>query len=243
VFNWFKEKTVPARVHPLTTDLHSHLLPGLDDGVSSLEQAEEIINRFVGLGYKKIITTPHVMYDYYRNSPKTILPKLKELQAHIETKKIDITLQAAAEYNLDENLMRLVQGDEPLLTLGNNYLLFETTFFAEPLQLKEFIFLATTKGYKLILAHPERYVYLQNDLTKAEDLLDRGVLFQININSLAGMYDRGSVQAAQKLIERGWVHFMASDCHTLQHMEILQKTINNKYFQKALSLPLLNNTL
>lgn len=243
MLNWFTKNKKPKSVLPITTDFHSHLLPNLDDGVSSFEQAEEIINRFIALGYKKIITTPHVMYDYYRNSPETILPKLKELKNYLASKNISIQLEAAAEYNLDENLMRLIQSDEPLLTLGEKYLLFETNFFSEPLNLKEFIFLASTKGYKLILAHPERYLYIQNDLKKAEDILDRGVLFQLNINSLVGMYDKASQVTAQKLIDKGWIHFAGSDCHNINQMISIENAVATRYFQKALSLPLLNNTL
>ena len=109
--------------------------------------------------------------------------------------------------------------------------------------MKEFIFLATTKGYKPVLAHPERYLYLQNNLDKAKDLLDRGVLFQINISSITGFYSKIVQTTANKLIDRGWVHLLGSDCHHLQHARLVEEAQNLKYFQKALSLPLLNNSL
>jgi tyrosine-protein phosphatase YwqE len=109
--------------------------------------------------------------------------------------------------------------------------------------MKEFIFLATTRGYKPVLAHPERYLYLQNNIDKAQDLLDRGVLFQINISSITGFYSKVVQTTAQKLIDRGWVHLLGSDCHRLEHARIVAEAQQLKYFQKALALPLLNNTL
>jgi protein-tyrosine phosphatase len=243
VFNWFRKKDIALRQPPLTVDMHSHLLPQLDDGVKDLEEAESIILHFHKLGYRKLITTPHVMPDVYRNTPATIHGQLKILRAHLASKNIPVEIEAAAEYYFDETLISMIENDQPLLTIGKNHILFETNFITEPFNLKEFIFLATTKGYKLILAHPERYLYMHGNLAKAQDLLDRGVLFQLNISSITGYYSKPVRQMALKFIDRGWVHWLGSDCHHAGHMKLLEKTMNTKYFRKALSLPLLNNTL
>jgi protein-tyrosine phosphatase len=246
VLSWFRRKNTSEEqsANVPVIDIHSHLLPGLDDGVQSYEEAEAIILSFKNLGYRKLITTPHVMSDFFRNTNEMILEKLEELNIALAQKGIDITVEAAAEYYLDEELIKRIETDSPLLTFGQKYLLFETNFMTEPLNLKEFIFLATTKGYKPVLAHPERYLYLQSNFEKAIDLLGRGVLFQLNISSLSGYYSKGAQSTAQKLIDKGYVHFLGSDCHNMQHFQLLQETRkNNKYFQKAISLPLLNNTL
>jgi protein-tyrosine phosphatase len=244
VLNWFKKRNSLEGEIPLPSiDVHSHLLPGLDDGVKTFEESEEIILRFQKLGYSKIITTPHVMSDFYRNSNEDILNKLEELNRWLFERKIQMTIQAAAEYYLDEELMRRVETDDPLLTFGNKYLLFETNFMTEPFQMKEFIFAATTKGYRPVLAHPERYMYLQDNFEKAEDLFNRGVLFQLNISSISGYYSKAAQRLAFKLIDKGWVHLIGSDCHNIQHIQLLEETITHKYFQKAISLPLLNNSL
>jgi tyrosine-protein phosphatase YwqE len=244
VLNWFKKKnTGEENISLPSIDVHSHLLPGLDDGVKSFEESEEIILRFQKLGYKKIITTPHVMSDFYRNSNEDILNKLGELNHWLAKKNIQIQIEAAAEYYLDEELLKRVENDSPLLTFGNRYLLFETNFMTEPFQLKEFIFAATTKGYKPVLAHPERYIYLQDNFEKAEDLINRGVLFQLNISSISGYYSKAAQRMAFKLIDKGWVNLIGSDCHNLQHIQLLEETTSHKYFQKAISLPILNNTL
>ncbi len=223
--------------------MHSHLLPGLDDGVQTLEQAEEIIVNFIKLGYTHLITTPHVMSDVYKNSAKGILEKLQELKNYLNHKNIVISLSAAAEYYLDEALFKMIETDQPMLTFGQKYLLFETNFITEPFNLKEFIFLATTRGYKLVLAHPERYLYLQNNFLKVQDLLDRGVLLQLNINSITGYYSKPVQKMAFKLIDKGWIHWLGSDCHHLQHAKLMAEAKRSRYFRKVLTLPLLNNSL
>jgi tyrosine-protein phosphatase YwqE len=223
--------------------MHSHLLPNLDDGVRSFEQAEEIIRQFISMGYRRLITTPHVMSDTYRNTSEGILTRLEELREHLKSKQINIEIDAAAEYYLDEELIRKLESGEPLLTFGDNYLLFETNFLTEPLNLRDFIFLATTKGYRLVLAHPERYLYLQQDMRKMEDLLNRGVFFQINISSFTGYYSRTVQITVNKMIENEWIHMLGSDCHHIQHTKLIQTALPMKYFQKALSLPLLNKTI
>jgi tyrosine-protein phosphatase YwqE len=244
VLNWFKLKEQPSSdVDPIVVDIHSHLLPNLDDGVESFEQAAEIITTFIELGYTKLITTPHVMSDAYRNTSEGILSRLEELKSYLKEQQIYITLEAAAEYYLDEDLVNKLNSNEPLLTFGKNLLLFETNFLSEPLILKEFIFLANTKGYQPVLAHPERYVYLQNNFQKAQDFLDRGVYFQININSISGHYSKGIQQTVLKLIDKGMVHLLGSDCHHLQHIHLVREARKLKAYRKALSLPLLNNTL
>ena len=243
MLNWFKKKAATASPWLLKTDIHSHLLPGLDDGVKSFEESLEIIQYFESLGYKKLITTPHIMSDVYRNTPEIIERTLQELRAFISQRNCHVEIDAAAEYYLDESLVHSLQTNERLLTIGKRSLLFETNFLNEPLNLKHFIFIASTKGYKPILAHPERYLYLYNNLSKIEDLLNRGVQFQINLSSLTGYYSRQAQLTAQELIDRGWVHWLASDCHHMNHARLVASASKSKYFQKALNLPLLNNTL
>ena len=242
MLNWFKRSSPSSTPLPVV-DLHSHLLAGLDDGVQTIDEAVAIIKEFQSLGYKRLFTTPHVMSDFYRNTPEGIMSALSLLRAELKEQAIPMDIYAAAEYYLDEGLMTKVQQKEKLLTLGDQYLLFETNFMTEPLNLKEFIFALQTSGYRPILAHPERYLFLQNDMDKVEDLFNRGVLFQLNISSLSGYYSKGAQQLANKLVSKGWVHFIGSDCHNMKHMELLKQAVRQSNFQKVLNLPLLNNHL
>ena len=243
MLNWLRKDSNKAEGILPFIDIHSHLLPGLDDGVQSFEEAEAVILQFQKLGYKKLITTPHVMSDFFKNTNEIIQAKHKELNQWLSSKNIQVEIQPAAEYYLDEELIKKIESDSPLLTFGKNYLLFEMNFMNEPLNLKEFIFLATTKGYRLVLAHPERYMFIQSNFSKVEDLLNRGLLLQLNVSSISGYYSKAAQTIAQKLIDKGWVHLLGSDCHNLQHIQLLEETRNTKYFQKAISLPLLNNSL
>jgi protein-tyrosine phosphatase len=239
VFSFFlKTKSKPVS---LGADIHSHLLPGLDDGVTNFEEALTLIKRLRDLGYKKLVTTPHIMSDTYRNDRATIQNKLKELILFLVENKIDIKIEAAAEYYLDTWLINEVNESKPLLTFGDNYLLFEMNYMTEPYQLKDFIFKVTTQGYRPVLAHPERYQFMT--LEKAEDLHHRGVLLQLNILSFIDYYSKPVRQLANQLVDKGWVNFLGSDCHHLRHATLLEKAVKNKYFKRALALPLLNNQL
>lgn len=221
--------------------MHSHLLAGLDDGVKSHDEAIELIRHFHQLGYRKLITTPHIMSDYYRNEPEQIKLKLNELNDRVLEENIPMEIEAAAEYYLDEELMKKINAKESLLTFGKSHFLFETNFLNEPYQLKDFIFKAITQGYKPILAHPERYEYMT--MEKVEELRDRGVLLQLNIPSIIGYYSKPIQRFAIKLIEKGWVDLLGSDCHNLLYMNLLENAIQDKNFRKAVDLKLLNNSL
>ena len=240
MFSLFNKKTEVSKT-PLKVDIHSHLLAGLDDGVKSLEEAKEVIKDLAEMGFEKLITTPHIMNDTYRNDAKGIQNGLVELQQHLAKNSINIKLQAAAEYYLDEFLYARIINKQPLLTFGEKYLLFETNFISEPLQMKEFIFQASSQGYRLVLAHPERYGYLTMD--KAEDLRNRGVFFQLNSLSIGGMYSKSVQKMALQLIDKGGVDFLGSDCHNAVQSKMLKALQKNKHYQRACSLSLLNNTL
>ncbi|HEY5691530.1 MAG TPA: CpsB/CapC family capsule biosynthesis tyrosine phosphatase [Cyclobacteriaceae bacterium] len=241
MFSFLKPKSQDP--NPILTDIHSHLLPRLDDGVSTLEESIQLIQQFIELGYTKLVTTPHIMSDFYRNEPRHIHEELYLLNQHLNDQKINIIIEAAAEYYLDEVLIGKVKNNEMLLTFGTRYLLFETNFLTEPFQLNEFIFAVTTQGYRPVLAHPERYQYLVNNFEKVEDLRNRGVLFQINIPSILGAYSKPIQKLAIQLIEKGYVEFLGSDCHNQLQMEVLKTANKDKYFKKALNLPLLNRSL
>jgi protein-tyrosine phosphatase len=240
VISFFKKKS-DSIAQIIKTDMHSHLLAGLDDGVKTHEEALLLIQNFSRLGYTKIITTPHIMSDYYRNEPEQIIAKLQELNKVLEDNHVPIVVEAAAEHYLDESLLTKINEQKRLLSFGSSHLLFETNFFSEPYMLNEFIFNAITQGYKPVLAHPERYQYMT--MEKAEDLRGRGVLLQLNIPSIVGYYGKPVERMAVKLIEAGWIDMVGSDCHNLLQFKALEDAFKNKNFKKALDLRLLNNIL
>lgn len=195
------------------------------------------------LGYKKVITSPHTMWGTYDNTPKTIRSGLKKMQAAIEEEGIKIELESASEYYLDEHFMAKLHSDEEFLTFGKNYILVETGFINEPPELKEASFHLTMKGYKMVYAHPERYLYLLEKPQLIEELLDRDIIFQLNAVSLTGCYSKPVQKLAEKLIDMKAVKLVGTDCHNMGHINLLKEATTTKYWKKLLDLELLNNQL
>lgn len=242
MFKLFRSKPKKKNL-PFVVDIHSHLLPGIDDGVKSIEETVYILKIMQSLGYEKIITTPHVMSDYYPNSEQDIRSKLEETNELINKHQIGIELEAAAEYYLDENLMYKLSNKEQLLTFGNNYLLFETSFFNKPTFLEEAVFNMNTHGYQPILAHPERYIYLHGNHKLVEKLKNMNVLFQMNILSLTGFYSIESKKFALKLLKDKQIDFVGTDCHSALQADEIFNQANNKYFRLLNSENILNRSL
>jgi len=245
--NWLKkifgkeEKYPPAELGKvLKTDLHSHLIPGIDDGAKDMDDALGMIRRFVELGYRKLITTPHVMSDFYRNNAETILGGLKELKENLRKHNISIEIEAAAEYYLDENLTEKIQ-KKSLLSFGKGYVLFELPFLAEPPNLASVIFELQTNGYKPILAHPERYGFWYNDFNQYRQLRDKGVYLQLNILSLMGHYSPETQKIAERLIDEELISFLGTDCHNPMHQEVMEQVRTKAYLHRLLDSGLLLN--
>lgn len=230
-------------LHFIHTDIHSHLLAGIDDGSQSLTESAELIKQFKNLGYQKLITTPHIMSDFYLNTPAIIAEKLADLQFFLQKMNIEITIEAAAEYYLDEIFIRKIENNHALLTFGKNYLLFETGFANQPTQLMQTIFLLQSQSYKPVFAHPERYIYLQKDFDLLREIYSKGVYLQINLSSLLGYYGKSAKELAEKMIDKKMVAFVGSDCHAMRHLEAIEKVQNLKYFRKLANLNILNNQL
>jgi protein-tyrosine phosphatase len=229
-------------VNPITTELHSHLIPGIDDGVQTIEESIDILRHLASLGYKKVITTPHIMGDFYKNGPENILPKLEEIRAELKTNGIDIELQAAAEYMVDDALQEKIDAGK-LLTFGNNHVLIEMPFNEPSPNLKEILFALQINGYKPVLAHPERYPYYGMRPSRYEELFSSEVLFQVNIYSLIGYYSPQVQKAAEYLLEHKLVSMIGSDTHGMRHMPVLDAALRSSNYERICKLPLLNNQL
>lgn len=243
MLKFLTKKEKRTSVSPIEVDVHSHILPGLDDGAATLDDSIGLIRQLHDLGFRKLIATPHIMSGAFNNSPETIIPQLNKLREILKEENIPIELDAAAEYYVDDHFIYMLDHQKPLLTFGQNYVLIETGFLDEPVLLKQAILKLCTQGYKPVLAHPERYIYLQNNFKAAEDLISRGALLQLNLNSLTSYYSKTAKLLAEKLIEKKMITFAGTDCHHLNHIQVLQSAVNKKLFAKLLDLTLLNNTL
>lgn len=226
----------------IKTDIHSHLLPGIDDGAATLSESIEMIKRFSQLGYKKLIVSPHIMNDFYPNTVSSIQKALTIVKEEIKKQQINIEIEAIAEYYIDEHFARAVLNNQELLYI-KKYILIETGFTSMPAQFDEVIFQLFSLGYKPIFAHPERYIYAQQNFKIMEAIFEKGIYFQIDIMSLTGHYSTMAKQVCERLIDHGMVHFVGSDCHHMKHLDIIEKSFSTPYFRKLSQLPLLNNTL
>ncbi|MDQ3192618.1 MAG: capsular biosynthesis protein [Bacteroidota bacterium] len=226
-------KYAPADLSVLKCDIHSHLIPGIDDGAQVMEESLEIIEYFKSQGYQKLITTPHVMSDYYKNTPEIILSGLEKLKEAVKNAGIEIELQAAAEYYLDFEFEKKIE-QKQLLTFGDNYVLFELGFLSPPDSMNNAIFLMQTNGYKPVLAHPERYTYWYRDFNKYYELKEKGVLFQMNMNSLTGHYSIDTKKIAEKMVDENMIELIGSDCHNMNHVHLLDQCRKEPYLNRIL---------
>lgn len=243
-FLFRKKQETETLTPPIIADMHSHLLPGIDDGAADLEESLQLIESFVERGYKHLVTTPHVIDDFYRNTPEIIMGKLAEVRAAVAEKGWDIKIEAAAEYLIDEFFLQKLNNKEKFLSFGeNNYVLIETAFLNEPVYLKDVIFKLQSAGYFPVLAHPERYGYFCSDFNKVKEIFNTGVLFQVNLPSLAGYYSRPTQLLAERLIDENMVHFVGSDCHKMKHITALDQARNTRHYKKLLDMSLLNYSL
>lgn len=238
-----KKEKEPADFSTVMVDLHSHLIPGIDDGAKNLEESVELARYFTELGFKKIITTPHVMMDYYRNTPSIIREGLQSLTSELKRQNIDLIVEAAAEYYLDETLEETL-AEKDIMTINGEYILFEFPFLSKPPNYREVVFQIQTLGFKPLLAHPERYPFFYNHFDDYEDLKELGCFFQLNTVSLTGYYNKEVKRIGEKLIDADMIDFIGSDMHKVRHAEQLRKALSEKHLSRLLnSGKLLNSSL
>lgn len=231
---------IPVDLSVLGCDVHSHLVPNIDDGSKGIDDSVSMIKELNQLGYKKIITTPHIMGDFYRNTPETILGGLEHVTDALKENQIAVEMGAAAEYYLDYDLEKKLD-NEKLLTFGKNYLLFEISYMNPPDNMYHVIFKMQTLGYKPVLAHPERYNFWHSDFEKYESFIDRGVLLQLNINSLSGYYSIPTKKIAEKMIEKKMISFLGTDCHHIGHVNLIKEVVYEKHLQQLIESGILLN--
>lgn len=242
IFNW-KKSTVDL-LSFLKTDIHSHLLPGIDDGSPNMERTINYIKELNKLGYKKLITTPHVKAGIYPNTPQIITNVLEQVQNALRAENIEVILEAAAEYLLDEEFENLLLNKQILSFDQKKYVLIEMSFIAPPPNLSEIIFSLKTQGYTPIMAHPERYGYWWDYIDKISNLRDTGCLLQLNLLSLTGYYGKEVKQVSTKMLELGLIDFVGTDLHHERHLTQLEQLAKDSKIIKLLKQrTFLNETL
>lgn len=241
-----KKKSAPARNLNLSydgiiVDMHSHVLPGIDDGAQNPQESIVLIKKMMELGIKKIIATPHIMIDYYRNEPESINAALAVLKAELTAQNIDIDISAAAEHYFDETFEKRIT-DRRVMTMGDNHVLFELSFINQPPNVIAIIQKMKDMGYQPILAHPERYGYMS--IEQMQSIRSWGCDLQLNTISLTGYYGKHVQKKAEEMVDAQIVDFISSDMHHPRHAAAFEKALETPYLEKLLTdYPLKNKLL
>jgi tyrosine-protein phosphatase YwqE len=218
-------------------DIHSHLLPGIDDGSKDEQNSLDLLNSLKGYGFGQFITTPHVLTGVYNNTRTGITGVEATTKKFLEAQGITHPFKAAAEYLMDDTFLKLIK-NEPLLTLKDDYVLVEMSYLNPPMQLYDCIFEMQLAGYKPVLAHPERYMFYHFKQEEYTKLKRAGCLFQVNLLSLTGYYGKPVFEIAQKLLNENMIDFTGSDTHHERHTEAYKNPVllkNTEPLIKALN--------
>lgn len=230
-----KNKAVLFEEDPyITLDIHSHILPGLDDGAPDIAASLQLVKGMYDMGIRKAVATPHIIGDMYRNTPEIINAALVKLKAACAAENIQVQLSAAAEYMLDDYFMLLLRKKSALLTVHQNIILTELSYLTPPDNLEEIAFELLTSGYKPIMAHPERYFYYHKNYDNFYRLKELGFLLQVNLLSLPGYYGVPFAKAAKFIMEKGLADLVGTDMHHTRHLETLADKENHKLIKKYL---------
>lgn len=210
LFSFLSSKTALEQVLEGMTDCHSHILPGVDDGFRTVDEALEALEYMASRGVRKLLLTPHIMEDYPANTASFLRGEFERFSSLY---KGEIELSLGAEYMLDSKFMSHLDSGE-MLTLWDNYVLVETSYMGAAYNIKNVISTIMSRGYFVILAHPERYLYMES--SDYQELIDMGVLFQLNLPSISGGYGKAVQKRAQTLLNKSFYSYLGSDMHSLK---------------------------
>lgn len=208
-------------------DIHSHLLPGIDDGAKTFEDTLKLTLALQEMGISQFITTPHIIQDVWDNTHEQILGKKTTTVLELEKNNITIPFNAAAEYLMDDQFVRLFQSND-LLTLKDNYVLVEMSYINAPIQLYSILFDLQVAGYIPVLAHPERYLFYHNNFNEYHKLKRAGCLFQLNLLSVVGYYGTAITKIAEQLLQKGMYTYVGSDVHHDNHIAAFKQKVKLK---------------
>ncbi|TDS13718.1 tyrosine-protein phosphatase [Sphingobacterium paludis] len=235
MFNIFNRNPKTNTLEWLQVDMHSHILPGIDDGCKTAEDSLSLLSRLSALGLQTFYFTPHIYQDMYPNTHSSIDGAYATLQ---QGSPSDSFAGYAAEYMVDGHFeRRLEREEEPLLTLPGKHVLIEMSYIQESKNIEKVIFDLQIKGYRPILAHPERYVFYHENPKALERYKDLGCLLQLNILSIFGYYGSREKKTAKYLLDRGLIDFVGTDAHHERHVQMLERGLKKEnikpYFKKC----------
>lgn len=208
------------------TDIHCHVLPGIDDGSTDPETSVSLISGLHDLGIDCIVASPHIAAEEFPNTHETLGEAYSKLKTALAEANINIPVEHSAEYRIDDGLATIVS-ENRLIPYPGNYVLIENSWIQEPWNLEQLIFDLQIKGFNPIMAHPERFIYYHNR-TERYDALHSKIPFQVNVLSLAGHYGKGIKSIAELLLKKGYVDFLGTDTHNQRHINVISEYLKTK---------------
>jgi protein-tyrosine phosphatase len=194
-------------------DLHCHILPGLDDGASDLAVALDMARLFVADGVSVVACTPHILPGLYHNTGPGIRQAVADLQGELYREGIPLRLVPGADNHIIPNSVAKITSGELLTIADSRYLLIEPPHHVAPQRLETVFFELLAAGYVPILTHPERLRWIDAQYTAIQRLAGAGVWMQITAGSLAGAFGANAQYWAERMLDEGWVHILATDAH------------------------------
>ena len=231
MFNIFQRKSKKDAKLFYTTDVHSHILPGVDHGSQSVEESLEMLQAQLDMGISHVMCTSHVTAETFENTPESLTAAYEELKNAIAREGLPINIYVSAEYRIDEYWTQEYEAGH-LLPLPGNHVLLENSFAQELIGIDNMMFDLQVKGYRPILAHHERYRYYNDRRDRYKTLHNASVKFQINILSLAGYFGKGARERALWLIQNNLCDMLGSDMHNMEHAQIIMDYIGSKDWRK-----------
>ena len=242
MFGLFEKKIPLIELLNGATDIHNHLLPGIDDGAKNVEESLELVKIYKNMGITKFYATPHTMSDYYPNTPETIKQALSNLNDNLAKNNLtDIKITAASEYMIDPEFEDLIDNDQ-LLTFKDKHVLVEMSYLRPSENFDEIIYKLQLKGYSPILAHPERYIYFVEDKTIFNQMKTKGIKLQLNGLSLSNYYGEKVKKKAMSLLSEGLYDFIGLDTHKTKHLSVLENIKIAKKHENEIKRLISNNT-
>ena len=243
MFNFFKKKKNNKLFY--NTDVHCHILPGVDHGATDIQNGLQLMKAEMEIGINRFIFTPHVTKSTFENNPDTILPAFEVFKQAIKDNGIDAEVAVSAEYRIDELSLDQIQNKQHI-AMPNDHILLENAYLQERLDLDEIIFDVQVKNLTPILAHPERFKYYAINKQRFVQLHNAGALFQVNIMSFTGYFGETAKQSAKWLLDHDLIDLLGSDIHNMEHVEVIRNFLNTKEYEriaKKLEGRLLNDKL
>ncbi|MBD5344716.1 MAG: hypothetical protein HDR90_07005 [Bacteroides sp.] len=232
IFSFFSRQSAPVKL-PFATDMHCHLVPGVDDGSPDAATSVKLISGMHQWGIDRIIATPHLTAGTFENTPATLDPALDALRRELAGSGLPVEVSRSSENRLDDFFDAQLRAGN-VATLPGNSLLIELPWVQEPFNLDTQLFDLKCQGYNIIIAHPERYPYYRHHPERYASLHGQDNLFQINLLSLAGHYGKAEKQVALHLLEKGMVDYIGTDIHNQRHVESIDAWLRTREARKIL---------